>query len=250
MDKLLRDLLRLQFPSVDPDPSDNTDGGGGDDSDDEQLGEAGKKTLQKLRAELKAAERKLKAVEGLDPKVYREAATKAEELERQLRERDALTEAEKLRLEQKHNTAITEARNEAQREREARVRLETRTAAKAAFELAKGVSGADEDGRTFFDGFMALVGERHLRTDPQSGELIVVDAQGDPILSPDGKGRLAPDAWMREQAERSAVIGTFFQSKFGSGSGMGNSRGPGTRGLPALKDLTGPQRRALAWESE
>lgn len=254
--KHFEELLRALYPTVDP-GDDDGGGGGSDDSgtgdgstgDDDGLGEGGKKTLQKLRTELKAAERRLKAVEGLDPKVYAEATTKAEELERQLRERESLTAAEKLRLEQKSNEQIKAARDEANTERQARIRLQTRTAAKAAFEMAKGQAGADNDGRTFFDGFMALVGERHLRID-DNGSLFVVDDQGDPVSAPDGKGRIAPDAWMKGLSDNSAVIGTFFQSALGSGSGMGNSRGPGLRGLPSLKDLTPAQRRELAWESE
>lgn len=249
---LFEELFRSLHLSADP-TDDTADGGGtvADDpaGDDEALGEGGKKTLQKLRAELKAAERRLKAVEGLDPKIYQQATTKADELERQLREREALTEAEKLRLEQKHSELVTAARAEAEKEKQARVRLETRTAAKAAFEQAKGQVGSDNDGRTFFDGFMALVGERHLRID-ESGSLYVVDAAGDPVPSPDGKGRIAPDAWMKGLSDNSPVIGTFFQSAMGSGSGMGNSRGPGTRGLPSLKDLSPAERRRLAWESD
>lgn len=253
--ELLEQLLRSIYPTVTQDGDGEGDGGGGgsaaDDGegdDDEALGEGGKKTLTKLREQLKAAERRLKQVEGLDPKVYKEATTKAEQLERELRERESLTAAERLRLEQKANEQVTAAKAEAEQERQARIRLQTRTLAQNAFALAKGRSGADDDGRSFLDGFMALVGEKHLRID-DNGDLYVVDAQGDPIQSPDGKGRIAPDAWMKSLADKSPVIGTFFEPAMGSGSGMPNSRGPGGRNLPALKDLTPGQRKDLAWNS-
>lgn len=251
--ELLLQLLRELYPTVTQE-GDEGEGGGGASSAATAApaapADAGEdnaaKTIAKLREEIKAAERRLKAVEGLDPKVYKDATTKAEQLERELREREALTAAERQRLEQKANEGILAAKAEAETERNARIRLQTRTAAKAAFELAKGQDGADADGRTFFDGFMALVGDKHLRLD-DNNNLYVVDAQGDPVQSPDGKGRISPDAWMKQVADSSPVVGTFFKSAFGTGSGMTSSRGVVTRGLPSLKDLTPGQRRDLAW---
>jgi hypothetical protein len=256
--QLLQELLAELYPSVDDGTGDDTAGGGGgggstanlddDDDDDEPLGEQGVKTLKKVRKDLRAAERRLSAVEGLDPKVYKEATAKAELLERELREREALTAADKLRLEQKANSQVTEANEKAEAARKALIKLEIRTAAKTAFELAKGLAGADEDGLSFFDGFMSTKGDKHLRID-DNGKLYVVDDQGDPVQSDDGTGRISPAAWMKKLADKSPVIGTFFQPAMGSGSGMGNSRGQGGRNLPALKDLTPGQRRDLAWNS-
>jgi hypothetical protein len=255
MNERLLELLAGLYPTVtDEDPNDPPAGGGAtattddDDDDDEALGEAGKKTLTKLRDELKAANRRLKQVEGLDPRIFKQATEKAEQLERELREREALTAADRMRLEKKANDQVAEAKQEAERERQARIRLQTRTLAQNAFTLAKGRSGADDDGRSFLDGFMALVGEKHLRID-DNGDLFVVDGQNDPIPSPDGKGRISPDAWMKQLADKSPVIGTFFEPAMGSGSGMPSSRGASGRNLPALKDLTPGQRRDLAWNS-
>ena len=252
--ELLLQLLRELYPTVSQDGEEGEAGGGGSaagaaagaagagagEAEDENV------TIRKLREEVKAAERRLKAVEGLDPKVYKEATEKVDKLERELREREALTAAERQRLEQKANEGIQAAKKEAETERAARVRLQTHTLAKAAFEKAQGQDGADDDGRTYFDGFMSLVGERHLRLD-DNGALYVVDAQGDPVQSPDGKGRISPAEWMKSVADKSPVVGTFFKSQFGTGSGMQSSRGVVTRGLPALKDLTPGQRRDLAW---
>ena len=253
--KLLQELLAGLYPSVDDGTGDDTAGGGGggstatlddDDEDDEPLGEQGVKTLKKLRQELRTAKRRLTAVEGLDPKVYKEATEKAEQLERELREREALTAAERLRLETKANTQITEANEKAEKERTARIKLEIKTAAKTAFEQAKGLPGADEDGLTFFDGFMSFVGEKHLRLD-DAGKLYVVDEQGDPVQSDDGKGRISPAAWMKKLADKSSVIGTFFQPAMGVGSGMTSSRHGAARGLPALKDVPAGSIRDIAW---
>lgn len=252
--ELLLQLLRELYPTVTQEDEEGEAGGGGSAAGaaagaagtgeaEEEDGQP--ENVRKLLEKLRTAERRLKAVEGLDPKVYREATSKVEQLERELREREALTAAERQRLEQKANDGILAAKKEAEAERAARVELQTRTLAKAAFELAKGQDGADDDGRTYFDGFMSLMG-KHLRLD-DNGALYVVDAQGDPVQSPDGKGRISPAEWMKSVADKSPVVGTFFKSQFGTGSGMQSSRGVATRGLPALKDLTPGQRRDLAW---
>jgi hypothetical protein len=251
--ELLEQMLRSIYPTITQDGDGDGDAGGGggspaddnDSDDDEVLGKEGKKTLTKLRDQLKAAERRLKQVEGLDPKVFKQATDKAEQLERELREREALTAAERMRLEKKANDQVSEAKQEAERERQARVKLETRTAAQGFFEKAKGKAGADEKGRTYFDAFMSFVGQDHLRLEGK--ELFVVDEQGDYIPAPDGSGRMTPDAWMTQLANTSEVIGSFFQPAMGSGSGMPSSRGASGRNLPALKDLTSGQRRDLAW---
>jgi hypothetical protein len=236
--KHFEELIRALYPTVEPGDDGDGGGGGSDDGgtgdggsgDDDGLGDAGKKTLQKLRAELKAAERRLKAVEGLDPKVYQQATTKAEELERQLREREALTEAEKLRLEQKHGEAVAKAMAEAERERSARLELQTTTAAREIFSAAKGRSGGDEEGLTYFETFMAAKGRRHLRLDETSGKVFVVDAQGDPVLDDKGS-RVDPIAWMKGLASTSPVIGALFQGEYGEGSGTTSSNGVrGVRG--------------------
>jgi hypothetical protein len=251
--ELLEQMLRSIYPTITQDGDGEGDGGGGspaDDNnsdDDEALGEGGKKTLTKLRDQLKAAERRLKQVEGLDPKVFKQATDKAEQLERELREREALTAADRMRLEKKANDQVSEAKQEAERERQARIKLETRTAAQGFFEKAKGKPGADGKGRTYFDAFMRTVGQDHLRLEGK--ELFVVDEQGDYIPAPDGSGRMTPDAWMTQLANTSEVIGAFFRPAMGSGSGMPSSRGASGRNRPALKDLTPGQRRDLAWNS-
>lgn len=240
---LWSDLLPLHT-TVDPDPAgdgagdaggaggDGTAGGatgtsgsgaagglsGGDDPE-AHLGDPGKRALAALRADNDALKRQLAEIQRTHPAAVSEAKERAEQLERQLREREQLTEAERLRLERKHQDQLAKATETATQERQRRINLEIRTAARAAFDAAHGRDGADEAGLTFFDGFMALVGSKHLRLDEAAGQVYVVDGQGDPILSADGKGRVSPIEWMNQQADGSPVVGSFFRSRMGEGSG-------------------------------
>ncbi len=220
---------------------------GGEQNPEDFLGDPGKRALDKLRAENDALRRQAQQFRDLDPEKFKEAQTRAEELEQRLRERERMTEAEKLRLEQKHNETLAQIRAEADQERSRRVALETRTAAKVAFEAAKGRRGADEAGLTYFDAFMATVGDRHLRVDETTGKLYVIDEQGDPLADPEGKGRLDPVAWMNKQADSSLVIGTFFEGELGEGSGMPSSRGHRGRRQADIHGMSKAQLRDFAF---
>lgn len=229
------ELLPWHTSTVDPDPAGDGagDGGGsggdgvgtgaagsGDSTDPEaHLGDPGKRALAALRADNDALKRQLAEINKTHPAAVQEARERADQLERQLREREQLTEAERMRLEKKHADQLVKATETAAAERQRRINLEIRTAAQAAFQAAHGRDGADEQGLTFFDGFMALVGSKHLRLDESSGQVYVVDGQGDPILSADGKGRVSPIEWMNQQADGSPVVGSFFRSRMGEGSG-------------------------------
>ena len=233
------DLLPWHISTVDPDPAgDGAGDGGGSDagnsssgstggaadggsgSDPEaHLGDPGKRALAALRADNDALKRQLAELQKTHPAAVQEARERAEQLERQLREREQLTEAERMRLERKHQDQLAKATETAQTERQRRINLEIRTAAQAAFQAAHGRDGADEAGLTFFDGFMALIGAKHLRLDEATGQVYVVDGQGDPMMSADGKGRVSPVEWMNQQADGSPVVGSFFRSRMGEGSG-------------------------------
>lgn len=235
LNALWGELLPWHTSTVDPDPAGDGagDGGGsggdgvgtgaagtGDGTDPEaHLGDPGKRALAALRADNDALKRQLAEINKTHPAAVQEARERADQLERQLREREQLTEAERMRLEKKHADQLIKATETAAAERQRRINLEIRTAAQAAFQAAHGRDGADEQGLTFFDGFMALVGSKHLRLDETNGQCYVVDAQGDPILSADGKGRVSPIEWMNQQADGSPVVGSFFRSRMGEGSG-------------------------------
>lgn len=211
--------------SVDPDPSDESDGGGNDTtSTDEALGENGEKALRTEREQRKALERKLAQLESqlatvkdLSPEAYRQAQDKANELERQLREREQLTAAERQRLESKSADQVRKANDLAAKEKERRISLEIKTAARGIFSAADGRDGADASGLSFFDAWMEFQGKRHLRLDEATGKLYVVDADGDRIKT--DSGDIDPVAWLNAQADNSPVVGTFFKPKGGEGSG-------------------------------
>jgi hypothetical protein len=225
--------------SVDPDPAGDT-GGGGDDSDDDEtsLGEAGQKALRTEREQRKALERKLAALEAqlstvkdLSPEAYRQAQEKAIELERRLAEREQLTAAERQRIEAKSAEQVRAAKKTAEEERAKRIDLQVRTLARGVFSAAEGRDGADASGLTFFDAWMEFQGRRHLRVDEGTGKLYVVDGDGDRVKSAEGQD-VDPVAWLNQQADSSAVVGTFFRAKGGSGSG-GLTGARGVRGVQA-----------------
>jgi hypothetical protein len=219
------------WPTVEPDPAGAGDGGGGGgtgeelDPDDPSLGEAGQKALRQERETRKALERRLAQMEtqlatvkDLSPDAYRQAQEKAIELERRLAEREQLTAAERQRIESKANEAVRKATTTAEAEKARRIALEVKTMARGVFSAADGRDGADASGLSFFDAWMEFQGKRHLRVDETNGKLYVVDNDGDRVKSAEGVD-VDPVAWLNQQADNSAVVGTFFRAKGGEGSG-------------------------------
>jgi len=231
--------LRPWAMTVDTSPEGEGEGGGGGDemdADDPSLGEAGQKALKSEREARKALERQmaqlqqqLAAVKDLNPEAYRAAQEKANELERRLAEREQLTAAERQRLEAKSQQQVAAAKKEADTERAKRIDLQTRTLARGVFSAAEGRDGADSGGLTFFDAYFEFQGRRHFRVDEATGKLFVVDADGDRIKTADGQD-VDPVTWLNQQADTSAVIGSFFKPKGGVGSG-GLSGARGVRGV-------------------
>lgn len=255
----LADLLSLsgaaQFPwllSVDSDPAGEADGGGSDTTstaDDEDLGQAGLKTLREEREQRKALERKLAQLESqlstvkdLNPDTYREAQRKAEELQRQLLEREQLTASERQRMEAKAQEQIRKANQQAETEKLKRIDLQVRTLARGVFSAAEGRDGADSSGLSFFDAWMEFQGRRHLRVEDATGKLYVVDGDGDRMKTAEGQD-MDPVTWLNQQANNSPVVGTFFKPKGGEGSGgfVGTRgiRGTQTRSVEQARQLKG-----------
>lgn len=237
--------------AVEPDPSDEEDGGGTADAmGDDPLGEAGEKALRTERVRRKQLERQLanletqlSTVKDLNPDAYKAAQERAAELERQLREREQLTAAERQRLENKAAEQVRKATDTAQREKEKRIALEIKTAARGIFSAADGRDGADNSGLSFFDAWMEFQGKRHLRIDEATGKLFVVDADGDRIKT--DSGDIDPVAWLNAQADNSPVIGTFFKPKGGEGSGGL----VGARGVRSNKVRSVEEARAVSGSS-
>lgn len=251
MNKRLAELLGLsasdawQRPwllSVDSDPAGEGDGGGSDTEDDDaSLGEAGQKALRAEREQRKALERRLAAAEAqlstvkdLSPEAYRQAQEKVDELQRRLAEREQLTAAERQRIEAKSAEQVRQARKTADEERAKRIDLQVRTMARGVFSAAEGRDGADSGGLSFFDAWMEFQGRRHFRVDEATGKLYVVDGDGDRIKTAEGQD-VDPVAWLNQQADSSAVVGSFFKPKGGSGSG----------GLTGARGVRGVQSRSV-----
>jgi hypothetical protein len=253
----LADLLNLSgaahspwLLSVDPDPAGEADGGGGDPPvDDEELGQAGLKTLREEREQRKALERKLAQLESqlstvkdLNPDTYREAQRKADELQRQLLEREQLTASERQRMEAKAQEQIRKATQQAETEKAKRIDLQVRTLARGVFSAAEGRDGADNSGLSFFDAWMEFQGRRHLRVEDATGKLYVVDGDGDRMKTAEGQD-MDPVAWLNQQADNSPVVGTFFKPKGGEGSGgfvgARGIRGTQTRSVEQARQLKG-----------
>lgn len=225
-----RQILVKLWNRVDEAPEGEQEGGGGQGQSQEGSGKAGsdgeetlrdegKKALEREREARRQLERQLADLRATHPEAVEEARRRAEEAEQRLREREQLSAAERERLERKHQDSLQRANSVADEERNKRIRLEIRGDARAAFDAAEGRDGADDQGRTFFDAFMALVGEKHLRRDEATGQTFVVDAQGDKVMAADGSGPIKLSDWINLQADNSPVIGALFKPKGGQGSG-------------------------------
>jgi hypothetical protein len=231
------------WPTVDPDPAGAGDGGGGTsteevDADDPSLGEAGQKALRQereirkgLQRELAQLTAQLATVKDLNPEAYRAAQDKANDLQRELERREQATAAATQRIETKAQEQVRSAKAEAATEKARRIALEVRTLARGVFSAAEGRDGADAAGLSFFDAWMEFQGRRHFRVDEATGKLFVVDSDGDRVKSAEGAD-VDPVVWLNQQADNSAVVGTFFKPKGGEGSG-GLVGARGVRGVHA-----------------
>lgn len=248
-DRLLgtTDEWRRPWASVEPDPTGDGDGNGGGgaadeiDADDPNLGEAGQKALREERAQRKsqAAElaqlrAQLASMKGLvSPEIYAQAQAQAQAAQQQMAEQKQASEAERQRIETKANQRVTQAEARAQKAENERVALLVKTAAQSLFLATDGRDGGDGSGRTYFDAWFAFHGKEHIKVDPTTGREYIVDADGDPVK--DGEQNVDPIKWLNEQADKSAVIGSFFKPKGGSGGG----------GLQGARGVRGVQGRSV-----
>ncbi|MBU6250968.1 MAG: hypothetical protein KGO47_07380 [Cyanobacteria bacterium REEB417] len=241
------------WATVTPDPAGDGEGGGGDssaeDGDGAPLGPAGERALREERAlrkaqtqELEELRAQMEQMKGLvDPKVYAQAQEQATALRRQLDEKERLTAEERQRLEAKANERVSKAEARAQKAENDRIALQVKTAAQSLFLATDGRDGGDATGQTYFDAWFAFHGRRHLRVDPNSGAAYVVDSDGDRVKTADGQD-VNPVAWLNEQADNSAVVGSFFKPRGGAGSGGFT----GARGVRTTQGLTPEQVKSLS----
>ena len=76
--------------------------------------------------------------------------------------------------------------------------------------------------------------------DPATGKAFIVDADGDPVK--EGDQNIDPVKWLDAQADDSAVVGSFFKPKGGSGGGGL----VGARGFRTTQGLTPEQVKSLS----
>ncbi len=238
------------WATVDPEPVDSGDGGGGgsdEGGDGAPLGPNGEKALQDERVlrktlakELEDLRAQMEQMKGLvDPKVYAQAQAQAAALRQQLDEKERLSAEERQRLEAKANDRVSKAEARATKAEADRIQLQVKTFAQGLFLATDGRDGGDGSGKTYFDAWFAFHGSQHIRVDPATGKEFIVDADGDPVK--EGDQNVDPVKWLNEQADGSAVVGSFFKPKGGSGGGGL----VGARGFRTTQGLTPEQVRSL-----
>jgi len=202
---------------------------------DEQDEAVLERTLQKLRAQLKAAERDKKAMERLMDADQQRSFTESKEREERLRlqaEQRVKEEVEAARAEVLQQVKIKDQKlAEALAEKS---ELYRKQALANAFQAAGGRSGGAEDGTTYFDALMGAVGSRFKVS--EAGDVVVINANGEPMLTDNGD-QLTPVAYL-EQLKSHPVYGHFFApTSSGHGGGMRGSGNLTTGSLHGMSTL-------------
>jgi hypothetical protein len=218
------------WPSIDPDPATDQQGGGTDTTDNSDSSGQGETDADRLKRALEAErklnrqnaaraaqlEAQLKEVGQVDPKLLAEAQAKAEAAEQQ---RQLLEQQINTRLadaERKYQEQLSRLTSELQTKASAAEREALRVKAEREFLAAKGLTDASEiDGRTPFDYIWQLFGLQY--AEDKNG-LYLVDADGSPALDAETGKRIT----LREhfaKLRKDPVHGMHFQPEYGSGSG-------------------------------
>jgi hypothetical protein len=218
------------WPSIDPDPAGDQQGGGTDTTDNTDASGQGETDADRLKRALEAErklnrqnaaraaqlEAQLKEVGQVDPKLLAEAQAKAEAAEQQ---RQLLEQQINTRLadaERKYQEQLSRLTSELQTKASAAEREALRVKAEREFLAAKGLTDASEiDGRTPFDYIWQLFGVQY--AEDKNG-LYLVDADGSPALDAETGKRIT----LREhfaKLRKDPVHGMHFQPEYGSGSG-------------------------------
>lgn len=186
------------------------------------LGDEGLKALKAEREARKSLERQLRELRTqVSPEAARAAEERARAAEearlRAMEEADQKVKRQQSKFEQQLEQSKAELEAERQQFRQFRLRMDGRNV----FSAAEGLEGASVDGQTFFDYFWATHGKSFAYDD--AGTLMVVDAQGDPVLDEETGKRIAPTEWVK-RLHNDPVHGHLFKPAFGSGSGGRSAR--------------------------
>jgi hypothetical protein len=207
------------------------------DAAPEQMDESGAhKALKAEREANKRLQRELSAMKAqLSPEAARqmEERIKAAEDAARRAEEEATNKAKS--LQGKYEKELQAKAAELERERESGRQFKLRIEGERIFKGAEGLEGVANDGSSFFDYFWGTH-QKHFTFD-DSGSLMVVDTQGDPILDDESGKRISPVEFVR-RLHTDPVHGHLFKPAFGTGSGgrsvMGGRTVSGTdvRSLP------------------
>jgi len=189
---------------------------------DPQLGEAGEKALRAEREARKALERELKLVrQQLSPEARQAAEERARLAEeaalRAQEEADKKAKNLQSKFELQLQAKATELETERQQFRQYKLQME----GQRIFQGSEGLEGVSSDGRSFFDLFWSVKGSSFSYDD--NNQLMVVDAQGEPLMDPESGKRVTPADYVKS-LQTDPVYGYLFKPAYGSGSGARGSR--------------------------
>lgn len=167
------------------------------------------KTYQKENKELLAQMEKFKEINPDEYRKLQEDAALAESQRRAVEERSSL-------LEEKYGAQTAEAVKAMEAKEAELTEFRKRYVLEKVFFAAGGRTDAD-GGASFFDLIADKVGHR-FRLDG-SGQVIVVDEQGDPMIDKETGKRLDPETFMAS-FKTHRIYGTFFKSQKGVGAAL------------------------------
>ena len=187
-----------------------------------------KHALQREREANRDKERRMGALEAqlrelstTNPEAVRAAEAKAQEEQtrRELIEQQARIAQEQ--IEAKYSAQLQQSNKELIAEREARERQLVKQQAEKAFLNAKGrVEISPLDGSTPFDGVWGRFGTNFRIED---GDLVVVDAKGNPEIDSETGMRYEPTKWLK-RLQTDPYWGLHFEPAMGSGGGARSGR--------------------------
>lgn len=251
----LNPALRGHFTADETPPADG-DGGGstGDSLDDVADADlaAVKEALRKERrrsADLEKSEKraatKLTELSELSPEAYKVVSDRADKAEKELERVQLLLEQQKTTLEQKFGQQLAEKNTELTTLQKQQQSDKLRNKLERLFVAAGGRKGASTPrNRTFFDMFHDDVATDFAFDD--KGELMVVDAQGDPVLDSESGKRVKPlDHVTKLKVD--PILGWTFEPEHGSGSGSNTSSAPRFQTSVDLQKLTNSERMKHAF---
>ena len=173
---------------------------------------ATRKERDRIKHELDELRGQFKALEGLDPDKYK---AMQEEIESAKRQREQLTELEH-RLQQEKEQEVRKYAEESTQLKQQLEQLKLDRLISEAYTTAGGRT-EEQDGVAFNK--LYLDQNRHRFARDKSGQLVVLDEKGAPLLDEANGKRVSPVEFIEMAHKRHKVFGAFFKSKKGSGYG-------------------------------